>query len=58
MDLYMMNYYGEEQSRVDTQTVERISKEMVSLIMKQITPPSDSESHSPSAKSSACPVSM
>lgn len=54
----MVNYYGEEQSRVDTQTVERISKEMVSLIMKQITPPSDDECNSPSAKSSVCPVSM
>lgn len=51
----MVNYYGEEQSRVDTQTVERISKEMVNLIMKQITPPSDGESHSSSVKPSVCP---
>lgn len=54
----MANYYGDEQSRVDSQTVERISKEMVNLIMKQIAPSSGGESGSSPTKTNVCPVSM
>ena len=58
MDLLMANYYGDEQSRVDPKTVERISKEMVNLIMKQIAPSSGGESSSSPTKTNVCPVSM
>lgn len=52
------NYYGDEQSRVDTQTIERISKEMVNLIMKQITPSPGGESNTTPPQKDVCPVKM
>ena len=45
MDWRTVNYYGDDSSRVDPQTIERISQEMVNLIMKQITPSTGAETH-------------
>lgn len=58
MDWRTVNFYGDDSSRVDPQTIERISKEMVNLIMKQITPSEDGEAHQPPSATTHSVVTM
>jgi hypothetical protein len=58
MDWRTVNLFGDDSSRVDSQTIERISKEMVNLIMKQIAPSDDVETHQPQSTTTHSVVTM
>ena len=58
MDWRTVNLFGDDSSRVDSQTIERISKEMVNLIMKQIAPSDDVETHQPQSTTTPSVVTM
>lgn len=50
----MNNYYAEAPTRVDSSTIEQVSKEMVKLIMSQITSSSkDNDSPTQSTQKTA-----
>ena len=58
MDWRTINLFGDDSSRVDSQTIERISKEMVNLIMKQIMPSDDIETHQSQSTTTHSVVTM
>lgn len=58
MDWRTVNLFGDDSSRVDSQTIERISKEMVNLIMKQIAPSDSVEAHQPQSATTHSVVTM